>query len=124
MDICMYPWGEYDAPPHPLTPPITHPTPIQPTQQGGALLDGFAHLLPGVSALDLGPAFGPLAFTLAMGTLFTLCNQRALESTNNAVVTGVVASFAALLFAGMQTVDPALFTHFDVGRLQVWDGMG
>jgi hypothetical protein len=33
-----------------------------------------------------------------------------------------VASFAALLFAGWQTVDPALFAHFDVGRLQVCRG--
>ncbi len=54
-----------------------------------------------------------------MAALFCLCNQRALEGFNNAVVMAVVATFAALLVAGMQSVDPALYAHVDFARLQV-----
>ena len=86
--------------------------------QGGALLDGFVHLVPGLADLSLAPFMAPAAFTAAMAAFFVACNQRALENTNNAVVMGVVASFAALLFAGMGTVDPSLYSHVNLGELQ------
>ena len=77
--------------------------------QGGTLL---CELLPSVPEV-----WGATVFAAAVGGSIVLASQAAVETANNALVVGVVATFVALLGFGAQQVQPELLLHADVGAL-------
>ena len=77
--------------------------------QGGTLLCELLPALPDV--------WGATVFAAAVGGSIVLASQAAVETANNALVVGVVATFVALLGFGAQQVQPELLLHADVGAL-------